>query len=73
MHATNTEHMTKDMPSRSQHAVMSDQSTEDKTSNAAGPSYPKSAKHVCAPACTHEGANKDVSVLAAARAIGARE
>jgi hypothetical protein len=61
MNTSNVKHMPTDAAPGSQHANTHDQSPEGKTGKAAPALDPKSAKHVCTPACTHEGAKKDMS------------
>jgi hypothetical protein len=60
MNTSNAKHMPKDALPGSEHATPN-QSPEGKTAKAARALDPKSAEHVCTPACTHEGVKKDKS------------
>jgi hypothetical protein len=64
MNTSNAKHMPKDALPGSEHANTPNQSPEGKTAKAARALDPKSAEHVCTPACTHEGAKKNMSTQA---------
>jgi hypothetical protein len=63
MNTSNPKHMPNDAAPQSGHV----QSPEGKAAKDARAVDPKSAEHVCTPACTHEGAKKDMSALAGAK------
>ena len=67
MNTSNAKHMPKDALPGSEHANTPNQSPEGKTAKAARALDPKSAEHVCTPACTHEGAKKNMSTQAGAK------
>ena len=67
MNTSNAKHMPKDAAQESERVNKSNQSPESKTPKDARTTDPKSAEHVCTPACTHEGAKKDMSTQAGAK------
>jgi len=67
MNTSNAKHMPKDAAKESERVSKSNQSPETNTAKDARAADPKSAEHVCTPACTHEGAKKDMSPQAGAK------
>jgi hypothetical protein len=67
MNTSNAKHTPKDAAPGFDHANTSNESPEGKTAKAARALDPKSAEHVCTAACTHEGAQKDMSTQAGAK------
>ena len=67
MNTSNAKHMPEDAAPGSEHANTPNQAPQGKTAKAARAVDPKAAEHVCTPACTHEGAKKDMSTQAGAK------
>jgi hypothetical protein len=64
MNTSDAKQMPKDAAPSSEHASTPNQFQEGKNAKVAQIPDPKSAKHVCTPACTHEGAKEDRSIQA---------
>jgi hypothetical protein len=61
MDISNAKHLPKDTAPTSPHANAPNQSPVGNTAKAALAVDPKSAGHVCTPACTHQGAKEGMS------------